>query len=241
MEGMRQLANLTVYLLRSPGHDVRYALDKVQENVSLVARMVLKVPDTPLSDIHGTTLGPYYSSSELQGLRVRLTHVVNATLDAEADDERAKTVIRNFEQWADGLHRPTKELLLEAIAARSHFTIHMFQWIQGFNELLLVASHAPACDRHSQRELRSHARWLIATLDWVPEDEDSVKFVETFELTEILFESALDARQSRLRRERRRDCSYAPVLGLQGRAVHHGLGSARERLVRMRRACVDRT
>ena len=90
----------------------------------------------------------------------------------------------------------TRELVREAIAARSHFTIHMFQWIQGMTEILLVASNAPACsDPHTRTELRSHARWLIATLDWIPRDQESVTFVETFQLTEILFEAAMDARE----------------------------------------------
>ena len=99
-----------------------------------------------------------------------------------------------MEQWADGVHRMAKELLLQAIKARSHFTIHMFQWIQGITEILLVASDAPPCDKHTSKELRSHARWLLGTLSWIPDDEETVTWVETFQVTEILFEAALDAR-----------------------------------------------
>ena len=198
MEGVRQLADLTLYLLRSPSYNASYALGKVRENVSLVATTILKVPDASFPGIHGTTLAPYYSSSESQGLRVQLTELVNAVLAADSDDEAAQNVIRNLAQWADGLHPPIREILCEAIAARSHFTIHMFQWIQGITEILLVASISPACDPHRQVELRSHAGSLVATLDAIPEDEDSVRFVEVFQLTETLFEAALDAR--------RRDC-----------------------------------
>lgn len=194
MEGMRQLASLTIYLIRSPGHQVRYALHKVRENAAFVAELLLKAPDKPIEDIHGSTLAPYFSSGDAESLRAQLTDLVNAVSAAEPDNESAKTVIRNVEQWADGLYRTTKELLLKAVAARSHFTIHMLQWIQGVTELLLALSNASACDPRSQRELRSHARWLIATLDWIPNDEKSVTFAENFQLTEILFESALDAK-----------------------------------------------
>ena len=194
MEGMRQLASLTIYLLRSPGHEVSYALHKVRENASLIAELLLKAPDRPIEDIHGTTLAPYFSSGDSESLRAQLTGLINAVSAVEPDDKSAKTAIRNFEQWADGLYRTTKELLLKAVAARSHFTIHMLQWIQGVTELLLALSNASACDRHSQKELRGHARWLIATLDWIPRDEKSVTFAENFQLTEILFESALDAK-----------------------------------------------
>ena len=195
MEGVRQLANLTFQLLRSPSHDAAYALGKVHENVTFVAKLLLKVPDTPLGGIHGATLAPYYSSSDMQSLRALLTELVNAVTVAKPDDEDARTVIGNLEEWSDDLHRTTKELLLECIAARSHFTIHLFQWIQGITEILLVASNTPACDGHTQRELRSHASWLIATLGWIPKDEETVTFVETFQLTEILFQAALDARR----------------------------------------------
>ena len=71
----------------------------------------------------------------------------------------------------------------------------MFQWIQGFTELLLATSNASACDGHFQNELRSHASRLIAALDWIPSDQDSVTFVETYHLTETLFEAAVDARE----------------------------------------------
>ena len=195
MEGVRQLANLTMVLFGSPRRDVGYALGSVRENVSLVASTVLKVPDTPLEDIHAATLAPYYSSSDFQSLRGLLTDLVNSVAAAEPDDEDARTVLRNFGHWANDLHRPTRELLLEAIAARSHFTIHMFQWIQGLSELLLAASNAPACDRPSQSQLRSHARWLLATLDWIPDEKASVTFVEKFQLTETLFKAAVDARR----------------------------------------------
>ena len=241
MEGVRQLANLTLYLIRSPSREVSYALGKVRDNVSLIAKLLLKVPDTPLENIHGTILAPYFSSGDMQSLRTQLTDVANAALGAEPDNENARTVIRNFEQWADGLYRTTKDLLLEAVAARSHFTIHMFQWIQGVTELLLAISNAPACDDHDKRDLRSHARWLIATLGWIPPDQESVTFVETFQLTEILFEAATEARG------RGCDENADEIAGIllswtfKGGRYITGLGGAGEGTVRVCRTRVDRS
>ena len=94
MEGVRQLANLTFFLLRSPRRDAGYALGKVRENVFLVADTVLRVPDTLLENIHGSTLAPYYSSSDPHSLRTRLTDLANAVLEAESDDENAQTRLR---------------------------------------------------------------------------------------------------------------------------------------------------
>ncbi len=60
--------------------------------------------------------------------------------------------------------------------------------------ILLAVSNAPACNERTQKKLRRHAVWLIWVLSSVPNDVETVKFVETFRLTDKLFETALDAR-----------------------------------------------
>lgn len=194
MEGMTQLANLTFDLLRSGSRDIHFAVGEVRRDVALVAKLFLNVPDTPLSSSHSTFLGPYYSSTSMQSLRSRLTALANAISEAQPDNTDAQSVIRNIERWADGLYQTEKELLLEAVKAKSHFAFDMIHWITGVTEILLAVSNAPACDHHSQEELQKHARWLIATLTWIPDDKESVTFVENFQMTETLFEAAIDAR-----------------------------------------------
>jgi len=194
MEGMAQLANLTFDLLRSGSRDIHFAVGEVRRDVALVAKLFLNVPDTPLSSSHSTFLGPYYSSTSMQSLRSRLTALANAISEVPPDNTDAQSVIRNIERWADGLYQAEKELLLEAVKAKSHFAFDMIHWITGVTEILLAVSNAPACDHHSREELRKHARWLIATLTWIPDDKDTVTFVENFQMTETLLESAVDAR-----------------------------------------------
>lgn len=194
MEGMRQLANLTFDLLRSKNHDIHFAAGEIRRDVALVAKLFLKVPDTPLSSSHSTFLGPFYSSTSMDSLKVQLTAMVNALAEARPDNADAQWVIRNIERWADGLYQTEKELLLVAIQAKSHFAFDMIHWITGVAEILLAVSNAPACDRRSQEELQRHARWLIATLTWVPDDKESVTFVENLQMTETLFEAAIGAR-----------------------------------------------
>jgi len=60
-------------------------------------------------------------------------------------------------------------------------------------KLLLALSNAPACDNYYRDKLRKHAHWLIFTLSWVPDDEETVIFVENYQMTETLFEAAMDA------------------------------------------------
>ena len=145
MEGMAQLAALTFDVVCSKSRDTRFAIGEIRRNVALVSELFLKVPDSPLSNSHSTYLEPYYSSTSTESLRFRLTALVNAVSQDQADNEDAQSVIRNMEQWADGLHETTKALLLAAINAKSHFTIAMIQWITGVTELLLALSNAPAC------------------------------------------------------------------------------------------------
>lgn len=193
MVGMEQLANLTIDLLRTRDHDIHFAAGEIRRDVALVAKLFLNLPDTPLTSIHSTYLGPYYSSTSAQGFRVRLSALANALSDANQDNADAKSVIRNIERWADGLYETEKVILLTAVKVKSHFAFDMIYWITGITEILLAMSNASACDDHYRQKLRRHARSLISTLSWLPNDKDTVMFVENFQLTEILFEAAIDA------------------------------------------------
>lgn len=194
MEGMQQLADITFDLIRSLGkRDIRFAAGEVRKDVALVANLFLAIKDTPLFSTHSTFLGPYYSSTSQNGLRHRLTTLANALSEAKADDENAQTVIRNIEHWAEDMYQTEKELLLKAIGTKSHFTFDMIHWITGITELLLAVSNAAACKPHYKEKLQKHAQWLLATLTWVPDDKDTVVFLENFQMTEALFDAAFDA------------------------------------------------
>ena len=194
MAGMTQLSNLTFDLLRARDGDINFAADKVRRDVAMIVKLFLNVTDTPLADIHRTFLGPYYSSTSAGCLRTRLTHLVNSLTEVQPDNADARTVIHNLEQWAEYLYRTEKELLLAAIEARSLFTFEMIRWICGITEILLAVSRVPACDDMSRNKIRKHALRLISTLTWIPDDEETVGFVETFEMTETLFRAAMGAR-----------------------------------------------
>ena len=191
---MSQLANLTFCLLRSRSGDIHFAVGEVRKDVALVAKLFLRTVDSPLSRSHSTYLGPYYSSTSTQSLKVQLTALVNALSKAQTDNTDAQAMIRNIERWADELYRTEGDLLLEAIKVKSQFAFDMIMWITGVTEILLAVSNSPACDHHRQRELRNHARWLIATLAMIPDDKETVVFVENFRVTEELFEAAVTAR-----------------------------------------------
>jgi hypothetical protein len=174
--------------------EVGYAAKGIRAGMKMIAKLFLATPDSPLSSTHSTYLGPYYSATSTQALSARMAALANAVADAEEDNADARHVVENFEEWADSIYETEKELLLEAVARRSQFTFDIIHWISHVTSVLLALSNTKACDEHTQEELRRHATWLISVLSFVPGDEDTVRFIENFQLTETLFDSAVDAR-----------------------------------------------
>jgi hypothetical protein len=195
LTGMEQLAQLTFDLLRTQERDIDFAASRVRNSVELVVKMFLNVPDTPLTSAHSNYLAPYYSLAKTQTLGDRLTSLCNALISADKDDAVAKSVLRNFETWSEELYRTEKTLLLLAIEKKSHFTFDSLHWIQHITKLLVALSKAPAADDYVAENLEKHAVWLISVISWIPEDKETIQFVETFSLPELIFEAALDAIQ----------------------------------------------
>ena len=190
---VEQLARLSFNLLRTRSRSIKFVAKEIRCSMSDLAKLFLAVPDTTLARAHSTFLGPYYSATSTEALSSRLVELANAVADAKADDENARQVITNIEEWADGLYRTEKELLLEAIKRRSQFTFDLIHWISQVTTILLVVSNSPVCNEHNQEELRKHALRLISVLSFVPDDIETVQFTESFRMTETLFDAALDA------------------------------------------------
>ena len=195
MEGMTQLANITFNLLYSPKNSrLRYVFKEVRKKVTFIVQLFLKTENTLLLGSYDMFLGTYYSSTSSESLRYRLEELVKMLLKKSSDDVNAQTIIRNIECWAEGLYKKDKELFLEAVNTKSDFSFVMIDWITGITEILLEVSTARACSHHDKEKLRKHACQLIITLSSVPDDENTIAFVETHEMTEVLFESAVKAR-----------------------------------------------
>ena len=194
---MEQLAELDFNLLRCQSGDIGFAAKQVRDNVLLIAKFFLALPDTPLTSIHSSFLSPFYSVTSPQSFLQKLIALGNAIAQRGVEDKHARRVVDNVEEWADGRYATEKELLLEAIKQRSQFTFDVIHWIKQVTVVLVFVSNAPACDERTQEELRKHALWLISVLSFIPGDKETVEFVENFQMTETLFEAACDA----LRRE----------------------------------------
>jgi len=194
MEGMTQLATLTIKLLYCKSSDIRFVAKKIRTHATLIAKLFLNIQRTSSLTILSDILGPYYSSTSTQSLRSIITKLANNLSEAKGTDTNAQSIIRNIERWADGLYQTEKELLLTAINANSHFAFDMIYWITGISEILMAVSNAPACNDNIQEKLRKHASWLMSTLTWIPDDKEKLTFIENIKLTDILFEAAVNAR-----------------------------------------------
>lgn len=189
IEGMGQFSQINFQLLRCSKRDIRFSVQRLRKHITTVASVMLLVPETSMSRIHSISLGPYYSPTNTQSLYSRLANLVNLIADAEADNEYAKTCLSHIEQWADGSYDSDKPLLLQAISTQSSFAFDMIQWITGVAEMLMALSHAPVCEHYLQEKLWTHARRMLGVLTFIPDDQDTIRFAEAYQLTDSLYGS----------------------------------------------------
>jgi hypothetical protein len=193
LTAIEQLAQIQLSLFYVEKGDSSYATRQIREAVTSIARMVLTLPDTPLRSSHSTYLGPFFSGASFHSFRTSLTALANLINQAEPDNEVAKSVARNIENWADQLFLDIRELLQLSIEKRSHFTFDMIHWITGMSEILITIAKAPATDGHISDQLTKHADWLFCSLTYIPRDKETVQWIENFSFTEDLFRFAMMA------------------------------------------------
>lgn len=191
--GIEQLAMLTVRLLQAESHDIRYAAQDIRRNVSMIAKLLLQLPEAAFASPATMNLAPYYSVTNFESFSGTLTTITNALSHPDTSKDVAQRIIRNIEQWADGGYEHEKALLLLAVDKRSQFTFDMIHWIANISKLLLAVSKVPACPQYLQTKLEDHAIWLFSTLSWIKDDKKTGDFVENWGMTETLFEVAFDS------------------------------------------------
>lgn len=193
IEAMGLFSRITFELLRCERRDVRFAFRQLRTNITLVVESVLNFPDPPLTLTHSNLLGPYFSSTDLQSLHSQLPSLVNAIAEADAGNESARLYMSHIDQWMDEAFITHRQLFERAVSVHSSFTTVLIQWISNVAEMLMFLSCAPACEDHLQDALRTHARRMVATLTFIPDDQDSVSVGEVHNLTETFYRCILVA------------------------------------------------
>ena len=192
---MEQLANHTIALFRCDDANLHFVFGELRTSIRLVADLFLNIPEKRFGSEHRTYLGPYFSSVSPSSFRGQMTVLVNAVLEADEESADAKRVIGNIEEWADGLYKDIKALLLLAIDKRSMFALDLLQWIESMADLLLALAQAPSCGERDRDELQKHVNWMVSSISWIPIDEQTARFVEGFRPADRMFDIALIARQ----------------------------------------------
>lgn len=190
---VEELSRIALAVLVSRTSDARHTAGALTQTVYRLARLTLVLRSAPLTDAHGQLLDPYFSMSSATALPKRLTDLGNELVDAKPDDKAARDVIQNILVWAEGLEVAHRDLLVAAAKARAIFSLSLLQSSTRIARVLLALARAPAARDESRSELEHAALGLVAAWSWVPTDEETVGFVESFRVVEYLFEVAIEA------------------------------------------------
>lgn len=189
--GVQQLATLAFDMLRSEEHDIRHPSEQIRSSIRAVAHAVLLTADTPFASRHSAHLKPYYALTDYGTFADKLMKLISAVIERPVKDDDAKRIIGHLSDWSDGIYKGEKKLLLAAVNKQSFLASDLIRWICYITEVLVVASTARAASDHERTELIRNAKWLIFVLDWLPDDKETVAFVENFQFIEQLFDVAL--------------------------------------------------
>lgn len=188
---VQQLATIAFEILTSHEYDVGHPSKEIRSLLQMIAHTVLTTVDTPFASRHSSHLKPYYALTDYGTFADNLTKLINAVNEKPEGDDDAKRIISHLSDWSDGMYEGEKKLLLDAVNKRSFLALDLIHWICCVTEILALASRAPATSDSDRDELVRNATWLVSVLDWLPDDMDSVAFVENFDVVDQLFELTL--------------------------------------------------
>lgn len=192
MVAVEQLAKLTFAILRTDSRDARYAQQRINDNILLIANMLLSVSD-PMNSTHSSCLGSYYSTTRHDSFHMWFVDLSNGILNADADNKDAKNVIRNLIGWTDEIWRVQRDLFKLSIEKRSQFTFDLIHWVTQIAKCLLAVCNAPACDERSKKALIDNALKLVGVLTRWSADNNALEFCERWGLSGQIFEIAWEA------------------------------------------------
>jgi hypothetical protein len=187
-----ELARITLETLVRSDDAYAFGAKRIREGIFTLASLYIQVPEIPLQGAASQCLASYFSLAAADALPGKLRELANELLELKADDKNAQRVIRNISQWGDQLALPYREVLREAIKHKSFFAFDLIHGIKHLAVVFSAISTAPACPDHTRDELRKSAVWLLSALTWIPAEKDAVTTAEGFNVTEQLFEAALE-------------------------------------------------
>lgn len=193
LSGMQQLSDLMMDLLRTEAARIKYPVQEVRKNIELVCTIFLEVPDSPLRDSHRTYLGPYYSVTDASAFVSKLAQLVNIAVGAESDEKQVTRFIENVEQWAEDASMHHGNILSLAVKKRSALSFDLMYWTVLVADMLLALRNCPACPDYIKDRLKNNVIKLVWSFLNVPDEKDSIEFLENYQLTERVVEAAVNS------------------------------------------------
>ena len=191
--GTNELALLTLSLLKNNNLS-NYAINKLNDDVRFVAEITINKSEVAGSQICSSILAPYYSVTDPNSLQSKLAELCNAVLKTERDHKDAIKIIKHIAIWGSNLSQIQKNLFLLALSKESHFVFDIIHWIANITEIFLALSNAEACEEYYKTELQNNAKKLICVLSFCPDDANTIKLLENYQFTDILFGAAVSAK-----------------------------------------------
>ncbi|MEP8851752.1 hypothetical protein ABKU49_18945 [Enterobacter hormaechei] len=186
-----QFSDINLQLIIKGDLNSGFAMENLQNSISQAAMVFLHTDDTVMDSRHSYTLGPYYSVASNGGFIQQFKGLVNYLIDTKIDGDSPDNIVRNIEVWASKLFQSQKEVLLVAAQRRSFFIYDLIYWDVMVCQVLLILSESELCDEHHSEKLKKHSVWLIATLSWLPEEQEVVTFVNNGSFIDSIFEAAM--------------------------------------------------
>lgn len=191
----QQLAEMTYVALASERPRGDYIFSTIRDSAFSSASLFIQMTNeaSPLSNTHRVYLAPYFSTSDAGALLQLITQASNALTSGQLEGKEGQ-FIAGLAKWSDGLNRALKDLLLQTLSKPSSITFDLIHWPRMAASVLLETSASEHCTKHDRAALTANARAIVAVYTWIPTDAETVRTVAAYQLTELLFELAGEAK-----------------------------------------------
>lgn len=193
---IEQFRDLSLFVVTNCERDIRYALKDITNYTSLLAKAYINQPSPDVfGPLLGGSLAAYYSATSSATLVGQFSNIVNALAEQPEDDAVSIRILNNIRIWSELLRSSQREVFQAALEAKSSFCIEFVMWVTSIVEAFLAASNAPACQEQVRDSIRENAFGLLNVFSMIPDDLDTIRFIENSQVTEGIFSAAFDAWQ----------------------------------------------
>lgn len=166
-----------------------------QKNIFARANLPLTIYlNSKLKETNDTALprpATLFALVDADGFYERFSSLVQQIIDLDAVTDDSKEILARIENWAENIAIPVRELLKVAVAKQSFSAYDLVQWISAISRLLIGLSSAAATPDYLKPKFERHALWLVSGYSSIEDRKEDVFLVESFQLTEAMFEVAI--------------------------------------------------